>query len=133
MTRDPLGHDSVGLDATQLVQKQASSQVFQQQLKTYFSANMVLPGVHLIDPNQVIAAPVADDGQVLTLERRQQIAASRPALNFDDPTQDFRNIGAIEQEPMGTSAEKAQRQTIIIAKAKQLELPELEGNLVHGD
>jgi len=133
MTRDPLGHDSVGLDVSQIVQKQASSQVFQQQLRAYFQANMVLPGVHLIDHNQVIAPPVADDGAVLTLERRQQIAASRPALNFDDPTQDFRNVGAIDQEVMGASAEKAQRKTIILARAKQLELPELEGNIVHGD
>lgn len=131
--RDPLGFDPIGLDGIQVVQRQAVSQVFQQALRAYFVADMVLPGVHLVDHDKPVGPPVGDDGQVLTLERRQEIAASRPALNLDDPNLDYRYVGNVTPETMGATAEKALRKSIIVARAKVLELPAPEGDIVHGD
>lgn len=126
---DPLGFE-VSSTPQAIVQREGAAHAMTRLLNAYRN-DLLLPGLHLVDRDQPVPEPIGDDGEPLTYERRLAIAASRPKFdNLALTEQDFRDVGDITPEQIGTSAEAAMFKGLKIVRAKKLELPLPEGELV---
>jgi len=95
--------------------RQAQQEQHGASLALWRSCHIAMPDIHIIDPNQEIQDPVADDGVTLTEERRRELMKGKKT--FFEPAEDQANaklsgetyndkFTEIEPERIGMSAEE---------------------------
>lgn len=117
---------SVPAVVRQVQQEQSSAS-----LGLWRSCHIAMPDIHIIDVNQKIAEPVADDGVTLTFERRQALMKGKKTY-FEMVRDQYDNYYSklsgetysdkfteIEPERLGLSAEENRRRGAVIAPPKE--------------
>ena len=103
--------------APQAIIRQAQHEQSAGSLGIWRACHIAMADLHIIDPNQVIKPPIADDGQELTFERRQELMKGKKTF-FEQVTDQSKQWLAklsgetyhdkfteIEPERIGKSAE----------------------------
>jgi len=119
--------------APQAIVRQAQHEQSSGSLGMWRNCHIALPDLHVIDPNQVIKPAVADDGQELTFERRQELMKGKKT--FFEQSEDQANaplsgetyhdkFTEVEPERWGKSAEDARPKgmKIVMPKEAKIEL-----------
>lgn len=123
-----------GRSQVAIVHEQKQNQTF----AAWRAAHIAMPDLHVIDKQQVLPEPIADDGKPLTTERIRELMGDDVRPMFEpSPDGDNRNATPTHQvytrvfdarlpaERIGSSAEAARPKAMRIVVPVEAQLPEL--------